>query len=171
MNKNKLLISLSLLFLFLLCITPQNVYAKKCYKLSTQYQIFLNPALAGKPLKYNIEIFRNRVPIKKIYPATIVDVDTGTIFEGAIGRFAGGGCNTVGTQLPVVIIDDIGLDGDIGDTIQVDYACAGRLNRSSGITGLCELNQFIPQVGQIVKDNATFIATTTSNQRIRIKDK
>lgn len=166
MNKSKLLVAICLIFSFVSFTFPLNAYARRCHKLSTQYQIFLNTNLVTEPSRYNVEIFRSRI---KNYPATIVDVDIGTIFEGGVGRGFSGNCNTIGTQLPVVVIDDVGLDGDIGDTFQVDYICVGRLNRSSGITGLCKLDQFVPQFGQSLKDSATFIATPTSNQRIRTK--
>ncbi len=160
MNKNKLVIWIAL-FLLLLPNTP--AYAK-CNRLAKAYSIAITGAITEVPERYNATISKTNIPGTYRIDYTNIDL-VGANFGGNFPK----ACNTIFIGLIVRIEDDIGIDGDIGDSIDLIYVCGGKLDSKSRVFGggICKLNQFVPEFNQTLTDEAKWTAFPTTGQKVR----
>ena len=166
MNKNKLpslfvtsktvLIFLSLFLLTLPAIA-------KCNKLAKTYFISITGAITEVPERYNATISKTNIPGTYRIEYTNIDL-VGANWYANFPK----DCNTIFVGLVVRIEDDVGIDGDVGDSIDLTYVCGGTLDRKSRVFGgICKLNQFVPEFNQTLTDEAKWSAFPTTGQKVK----
>lgn len=131
--------------------------AVTCNRLAKRYTIGLNANTGSYNLSLKIFSKITNTEYNAEFLNNIGDVWNITVTKN---------CNRFYAILPIAVIDNVGLDGDIGDYYRFDYECNGAIRKNGAIAGGCD---FLPATyaGILITDSGGFNAYPVGNKRFR----